>query len=179
PPPRALTESRVIPPRTRLRYHSTPMPGAFSCAGPAVGSYNESLLQRSLMRSSFGLLCIGLMLTARISADTIPADGGPIVVTPMVHASVQIEHAGLGIQVDPWGAIDLSSAKPADLILVTDCTIVHHLDPAAIRRLRKPAAPVVMPSTGHDKIDKPTVLGNGESTTAAGVQVQAIGAYDI
>jgi len=33
---------------------------------------------------------------------------------------VQIEHGGTVVHIDPWTAGDLSSAKPADLILVLD-----------------------------------------------------------
>ena len=46
------------------------------------------------------------------AADTIPATGGDIEITPLIHSSVQIEHAGKVIQVDPWSLGDLSRAKP-------------------------------------------------------------------
>ena len=62
------------------------------------------------------------------AADRVPANGGDIEITPLVHASVQLEFGGKVIQVDPWSAVDLSTAKPADLILITDDPI-HHLDP--------------------------------------------------
>ena len=45
------------------------------------------------------------------SSDRIAADGGDIVITPIIHSSVQVEHAGKVIQVDPWSAGDLSEAK--------------------------------------------------------------------
>ena len=63
-----------------------------------------------------------------------------VTITPILHSSVQIEHDGFVIQVDPWSRADLSRAKPADLILVTDDPI-HHLDPKAIAQLRKPTNP--------------------------------------
>src|SRR5690606_7883026 len=67
-----------------------------------------------------------------------------VVVTSFVGASVQLEYGGLVVHVDPWGQGDYSSAKPADLILVTD-TPTDHLDPELIAALRKPGAPVVLP----------------------------------
>jgi len=112
------------------------------------------------------------------AADRIPATGGDIEITPLIHSSVQIEHAGRVIQVDPWSLGDLSRAKPADLILVTD-DVGHHLDVKAIQRLRKPDAPVVMPANGRPHIPDGIVLANGETTTAAGIRVEAIAAYDI
>jgi L-ascorbate metabolism protein UlaG (beta-lactamase superfamily) len=115
---------------------------------------------------------------AMAAADTFPAAGGNIQITPMIHSSVQIEHAGTVIQVDPWSAGDLSRAKPADLILVT-ADVAHHLDVKAIERLRKPGAPVIIPAKGKPKVPDGIVLPNGESTTAAGIRVESIGSYDI
>src|SRR6185503_3185284 len=66
------------------------------------------------------LLGVSAGMTAAAAADKVPATGGDIEITPFFHSSVQIEHAGKVIQVDPWSLGDLSRAKPADLILVTD-----------------------------------------------------------
>ena len=101
-----------------------------------------------------------------------------VVVTPLLHASVQLEYGGKVIQVDPWSQADLARAKPADLILVTDDPI-HHLDPKAISQLRKPGAPVVVPAASQAKFTDGVPLPNGESKTLAGVTVEAIPAYDI
>ena len=68
---------------------------------------------------------------------------------------------GRVVHVDPWSVADLSQAKPADLILVTDDPS-HHLDPAAIERLRKPGAPVVVTAKAHENFSDGTVLANGE-----------------
>jgi L-ascorbate metabolism protein UlaG (beta-lactamase superfamily) len=124
-------------------------------------------------------LILPLFLVATVTAaDTIPATGGDIVITPLIHSSVQIEHAGKVIQVDPWSIGDLSQAKPADLILITD-DVGHHLDVKAIAKLRKPGAPVVMPASGQKRIPDGIVLPNGQTTTAAGIAVESIAAYDI
>jgi L-ascorbate metabolism protein UlaG (beta-lactamase superfamily) len=108
----------------------------------------------------------------------IAAEGGEIVFTPIIHSSVQVEHAGMVIQVDPWSAGDLSQAKPADLILVTDDP-GHHLDPTAIRQLRKPDAPVVLTATAGERYPDGRVLANGERGIFAAVPVEAIPAYDM
>lgn len=113
-----------------------------------------------------------------MAADRFPARGGDIEITPIIHSSVQIEHAGKVIQVDPWSAGDLSRAKPADLILITD-DVGHHLDVKAIQQLRKPGAPVVITAKGQSQIPDGIVLPNGEWTMAAGVRVESIAAYDI
>ena len=89
-----------------------------------------------------------------------------------------MEHAGRVIQVDPWSVADLSEAKPADLILVTDDP-GHHLDPAAIAHLRKPGAPVVLTAKAHARFSDSTVLSNGEHGIFANIRVEAVGAYDM
>jgi L-ascorbate metabolism protein UlaG (beta-lactamase superfamily) len=96
----------------------------------------------------------------------------------MLHASVQLEHAGVVIQIDPWSVADLSRAKPADLILISDDP-AHHLDVTAIGRLRKPSAPVIVSTNIKGRVPDGTVLANGASTTASGVRVEAIAAYDL
>lgn len=112
------------------------------------------------------------------SSSRIAADGGDIVITPIIHASAQVEHAGTVIHIDPWSIVDLSQLKPADLILVTDDP-GHHLDPAAIARLRKPGAPVVLTAKAHAQFVDGVVLANGERGVFAGVTVEAIPAYDM
>src|SRR5688572_17182709 len=128
-----------------------------------------------LRMTLFGVVLAALPLAA---ADKFPATGGDIEITPIIHASLQIEHAGTVIQVDPWSAGDLSRAKPADLILISD-DVGHHLDVKAIQKLRKPGAPIIITANGKARVPDGIVLPNGESTTAAGVRVESIAAYDI
>ncbi len=115
---------------------------------------------------------------ALAQSSRIAAEGGDIVITPIIHSSVQVEHAGTVIQVDPWSVGDLSQAKPADLILITDDP-GHHLDPDAIARLRKSGAPVVLTAAAQARFGAGAILANGESGTFAGVPVEAVGAYDL
>jgi L-ascorbate metabolism protein UlaG (beta-lactamase superfamily) len=124
------------------------------------------------------VLALAGFLAPAAAADRVPATGGDIEITPILHSSVQIEHAGKVIQVDPWSLGDLSRAKPADLILITD-DVGHHLDAKAIQQLRKPGAPVVITANGKTKMPDGLVLANGAAVTAAGVRVEAIAAYDI
>jgi L-ascorbate metabolism protein UlaG (beta-lactamase superfamily) len=126
-----------------------------------------------------GLFALAMGLGGSASAsDKVAATNGDIEITPLIHSSVQIEHAGTVIQVDPWSLGDLSRAKPADLILVTD-DVGHHLDVKAIAQLRKPGAPVVMPANGKAKLPDGIAIANGETTTAAGIKVEAVASYDI
>jgi L-ascorbate metabolism protein UlaG (beta-lactamase superfamily) len=136
------------------------------------------------------LLCLAATSLARAqttwpSTTSVPAKGGDLVITALGHASVQLEQAGKVIIVDPVaGQADLSKARPADLILVTD---IHpdHLDAAAIAKLRKPGAPVVMsPAVAAlAKIADPVVMANREmrsnDAAPAGVAIISVPAYNV
>jgi L-ascorbate metabolism protein UlaG (beta-lactamase superfamily) len=128
------------------------------------------------MRTAVALAAFAAAIS--LGADRYPAAGGDIVVTPVTHASVQVEHGGKVIHVDPWSQADFSRAKQADLILVTGIE-ADHLDPDAIRRIRKPGAPVVMPAAGRDKLADGTAFANGESREIAGVRIEAVASYDL
>jgi len=119
------------------------------------------------------------------STTSVAAPGGAIAITALGHASVQIEQGGKVVIVDPVGGMaDLSKAKPADLILVTD---IHpdHFDPAAVEKLRKPGAPVVVPPAVAEtkKIPNTTVMLNATMRTnqeaLAGITVIAVPAYNV
>jgi L-ascorbate metabolism protein UlaG (beta-lactamase superfamily) len=132
-----------------------------------------------------------IMVTASVvqaqlpSTTRVPARGGDLVISALGHASVQIEHGATVVIVDPAsGQANLSGAKPADLILVTD---IHpdHFDPAAVAKLRKPGAPVVVPQAVADtqKIPDTIVMANRQmrtnETALAGITVITVPAYNI
>jgi L-ascorbate metabolism protein UlaG (beta-lactamase superfamily) len=119
------------------------------------------------------------------TSTTVPAKGGDLVITALGHASVQLEQGGKVIIVDPVAnQADLSKAKQADLILVTD---IHadHFDPAVVARLRKSGAPVVIPPAVAEmgKIADPIVMRNREmranELAPAGITVITVPAYNI
>ena len=118
-----------------------------------------------------------LLALAALCVATVSAQSG-VTVTPLLHSSVQVEGDGKVIQIDPWSRGDLSRAKPADLILITDDP-VHHLDPKAIAQLRKPGAPVLLPPASAAKFPDGTPIANGETKRVGGIVVEAIAAYDI
>jgi arylsulfatase A-like enzyme/L-ascorbate metabolism protein UlaG (beta-lactamase superfamily) len=101
-----------------------------------------------------------------------------VVITTSIHSSIQIEHAGKVIQVDPWSRGDLSQLKPADLILITD-DVNHHLDVKAIAKLRKPSAPVVIAANGLKQVPEGIVMVNGDTREVAGFKIEATAAYDV
>ena len=132
------------------------------------------------MKSSTTALVFALVAAFSLAAadtDEIPAEGGMIAITPIMHGSVQVEFGGKVIQVDPWSDGDYSAAKKADLILVTD---IHgdHLDPEAIANIKKDGAAIVVPSAAADKVEGETILSNGETKEVVGVRIDAVPMYN-
>ena len=136
------------------------------------------MVQRRRRAIQAGVVAAMLALAPPVASDTIPAAGGDIEITPITHASVQVEYGGKVIHVNPWRRGDYSNAKQADLILVTD-TPADHLDLDAIRDIRRVGAPVVVPPAAKDTVPDGTVIANGERKTVAGVSIEAVASYDL
>ena len=126
-------------------------------------------------------LCAAVAVPALLLAEErLRSNAGDIVLRPLVHASVQIEFGGRTIYVDPWSGANLSAAPASDLILVTDADAgAHHLDPAALQRVRLGGGTVIMPASGRRKVPDGLVLENGATRRFGGITVEAIAAYDV
>lgn len=126
-------------------------------------------------------LCAAVAVPALLLAEErLRSNAGDIVLRPLVHASVQIEFGGRTIYVDPWSGANLSAAPASDLILVTDADAgAHHLDPAALQRVRRGGGTVIMPASGRRKVPDGLVLENGATRRFGGITVEAIAAYDV
>jgi L-ascorbate metabolism protein UlaG (beta-lactamase superfamily) len=137
------------------------------------------MVMRRVSTLIFSLVLVPIAASAQ---SVVPATGGNITITPIQHASVQIEYGGKVIQVDPAQG-DFSKAKPGDVVLVTD---IHgdHLNTDLIAKVRKPGAPVVLPAAVQKqegaKIPGPVeVLANGQTKTVAGVSIEAVPMYNL
>ena len=119
------------------------------------------------------ILGVLLVVSAFRRIDTF----GDVTITTFTHSDIQLEYSGKVVHIDPWSVSDLSKAKPADLILITD-DVGHHLDPKAIARVRKPGAPIVIAGNGQKLVPDGIVMANGEKRDVAGVSIEATAAYD-
>ena len=132
------------------------------------------------MRVWFGAAALMAAMGATIAADTIPAKGGNIELTPMTHAHVQVEFGGKVIHVDPTMMSNVKAGKPADMIIITD---IHgdHMDQKAIDALKKANTIVVAPQAVAGKLTgvKAEVIGNGQTRTIDGVQIAAVAGYNV
>lgn len=78
------------------------------------------------------------------ASDVIAAHGGAIRITPIFHASLQIEYAGKVIDIDPVSAG--SYRRKADLILITHAH-PDHFDKVAIQKVAAASVRIVAPQS--------------------------------
>lgn len=133
------------------------------------------------------------MLTAQRAADTTPATGGDITITPIAHGTVHISHGKEAILVDPtvyggWDGphpggvvpqLNYDGLRPPTLILVTD---IHgdHYDTDAINKLKTPATRIVVPNiAGWQYPAGVTMLANGRSQVFGSLTVEAVAMYNL
>jgi L-ascorbate metabolism protein UlaG (beta-lactamase superfamily) len=109
--------------------------------------------------------------------DRFPTAQGELVVTPIMHGSVLLEHASKQIYVDPWSQGKFDGLPKADFIFVTD---IHqdHLDQAAIDKVKKEGTVIVGPPAVAEKLPGIVVLKNGESKDFGGFTALAVPMYN-
>jgi L-ascorbate metabolism protein UlaG (beta-lactamase superfamily) len=143
-------------------------------------------------RSTLGLGLAGLAATAitpfRAGAqgaegDSYETEGGKIVVNPISHASFVMSVPGMVIYNDPVGAAAAYEGHAApDLILITH-EHGDHYDPETLAAIvgeqtRLIVNPAVFGMLADELKGKATAIGNGESTEAGAIRIEAIPAYN-
>jgi L-ascorbate metabolism protein UlaG (beta-lactamase superfamily) len=140
------------------------------------------------------VVALGLALAAPLAApralaqpaltgDRIATSSGPLVIHPVNHASFLLGWNGKVIYVDPVGGPERYSGLPRpDLILITD---IHgdHMHPATLAGLVGEHTPIIAPAAVREALPADLQaavrpLANGETTTLAGVRIEATPMYN-
>src|SRR6202043_524509 len=109
--------------------------------------------------------------------QTFKSSAGPIKITPVYHASLEIEAGGKVIIVDPAKPAVFTGLPPADLILLTD---IHgdHMDPAAIASVSKAGTQIIAPAAVVKTVTTAKTLSNGETTKWEQWTIEAVPMYN-
>ncbi len=111
--------------------------------------------------------------------DTIKISDGDLKITFIGHGTLMFTFGGKTIHVDPVSReADYSKMPSADLIMVTH-EHGDHLDPKAIKALRKPETEIVLTKKCAERIEGGIVMKNGDAKTVGGLKVEAVPAYNI
>ncbi|TFH57953.1 MAG: MBL fold metallo-hydrolase [Candidatus Zixiibacteriota bacterium] len=122
--------------------------------------------------SGLDLLSLTFLVPAAANADEV------FIYTPVKHATFVVRSGPATIYVDPIGeTADFSGFLPPDLILITH---IHkaHLDPKLVEVLKQEQTQIIGPATVVAQLGYGSPLGNGETTSAFGLTIEAIAAYN-
>jgi L-ascorbate metabolism protein UlaG (beta-lactamase superfamily) len=136
------------------------------------------------MKSIVSVLACAAMLTFAAGAhaqmrpvQTFDSSKGPVKITPVYHASLEIEAGGKVIIIDPAKPASFAGLPQADLILITD---IHgdHMDPDLIKAESKAGTEIIAPAAVAKTVTTAKVVGNGEKTTWGDWTIEAIPMYN-
>jgi L-ascorbate metabolism protein UlaG (beta-lactamase superfamily) len=115
----------------------------------------------------------------KFEQDTIKTSAGDLKITFIGHGTLMFTFRGRVIHVDPVGQYaDYRQLPQADLVLITH-EHRDHLDPEALKILRRKDTPVVLTQAGAEKVAGGLVMQNGEVRTVAGLKIEAVPAYNL
>ncbi len=131
------------------------------------------------MLAVLGLSVLAISAQASLEKDVFKTSGGDLEITFIGHGSIMLSFDGKIIHVDPYGkAGDYKNLPKADLVLITHHHF-DHLDPDALKAIRKDGTEIVLTALCAAKVEGGIVMKNGESRTVKGIPVEAVPAYNI
>src|SRR4029077_3258338 len=138
------------------------------------------------MKSIVNIIACAAMLVFAAAANaqmahpvqTFDTSAGAVKITPVYHASLEIEAGGKVIIVDPAKPANFAGLPQADLILITD---IHgdHLDADLIKAESKAGTEIIAPAAVAKTVTTAKVIGNGEKTTWGAWTIEAIPMYNL
>jgi L-ascorbate metabolism protein UlaG (beta-lactamase superfamily) len=112
------------------------------------------------------------------SSITVDSSAGPIKLTAIYHAAVQIDAGGKTILIDLAPPAPTANLQPADLMLITD---IHgdHMNKDMAEKFTKPGGTIIAPAEVAKTITAAKVLANGQMTTWDKWTIEAVPMYNI
>src|SRR5579862_4968106 len=137
------------------------------------------------MKSILSVIAGAIMAVFAVSAhaqmerpvQTFKSSKGPIKITIVYHAAMEIEAGGKVIVVDPAKPAVFTGLPQGDLILITD---IHgdHMDADLVKAESKEGAEIIAPPAVVKTITTASPLANGEKKTWNGWTIEAIPMYN-
>src|ERR1700674_763945 len=126
---------------------------------------------------AFAALAVSAQAQGARPVQTFRTSAGPVKITPVSPAALEIEGGGKVIVVDPAKPANFAGLPQADLILITD---IHgdHLDADMIKAESKAGTDIIAPAAVAKTVTAAKVIGNGEKTTWGAWTIEAIPMYN-
>ena len=116
---------------------------------------------------------------SKFEEDIIKTSVGDIKITLIGHGTLMFTFNGKVIHFDPVGQeADYTELPKADLILITH-EHGDHLDPEAIKEIRKETTSVVLTKACSGRVSGGIFMQNGDVKTVEGLKIEAVPAYNI
>lgn len=116
---------------------------------------------------------------AAFETDLIETDAGKMEITFIGHGTLMFRFGETVIHVDPWIRLaDYSTMPKADILLITH-EHTDHLDPEAVRILRKDSTEIILTQACAEQIKDGKVMENGDVLTIRGIKIEAVPAYNL
>jgi len=115
---------------------------------------------------------------SKFEQDIIRTSAGNLKITFIGHGTLMFTFGGKTIHVDPVSReADYTDMPKADLILLTH-EHGDHLDPAAIKTIRKEGTQLVLTKACAERVEG-LVMANGDVKTVQSLKIEAVPAYNI
>jgi len=115
----------------------------------------------------------------KFESDLLATSAGDLKITFLGHGSLMMEFNQKIIHIDPFSRVaDYAQLPAADLILLTH-EHRDHLDPDALASVRQEGTILVMNAACAEQLEGGIVMGNGDVQTVAGLQIEAVPAYNM
>jgi len=129
-------------------------------------------------------LALGTASAQDLTGDRVATEQGDLIVHPVNHATFVLGWNGEIVYVDPVGGGErFADLPPPDLVLITD---IHgdHLNADTLQAIAGEETAIVAPGAVADQLpdglkSKTTVLANGETTSFAGMSIEAVPMYNV
>jgi L-ascorbate metabolism protein UlaG (beta-lactamase superfamily) len=110
--------------------------------------------------------------------QTFETAAGPVKITPVYHAALEIEAGGKVIVIDPAKPAVFTGLPLADLILITD---IHadHMDPDLIKSVSKAGTEIIAPPAVVTTVTAASPISNGQKKTWGTWTIEAVPMYNL
>jgi len=124
------------------------------------------------------MFAVGAQAQTERPVQTFTTSAGPVKITPVYHASLEIEAGGKVIIIDPAKPAVFTGLPQADLILITD---IHgdHLDADMIKSLSKAGTEIIAPPAVVKTVTTASPISNGETKKWGAWTIEAIPMYNL
>ncbi|MBZ5662544.1 MAG: MBL fold metallo-hydrolase [Acidobacteriia bacterium] len=128
--------------------------------------------------AAIALFAVGAQAQMDRPVQTFKTSAGPVKITPVYHAAVEIEAGGKVIIIDPAKPAVFTGLPQADLVLITD---IHgdHMDPDLLKSVSKAGTEIIAPPAVVTTVTTAMPISNGESKKWGAWTIEAVPMYNL